>query len=224
MKSMSSGTFSIKWEHLQLLPRLSFTYASYPDEDVEVLPEFNHKRMFGNTTSWVEVAEMLGMPQARIYTHKQLSDGQDERDGFPCGYSCEQVLQCKQLLIELPVAMKVIFQYRTFEPGTYLLKNSSTLFRMKLWKNYLYLLPVIKHIEELSSEEWIEQLHVMACNLVGEENPYQMLLESLSSMLPDATSAPKWSKIALSELNRLIAVNWDPSTGRVPSLTEAPEV
>lgn len=217
--------FTLCEEHLTLLARLSYTYSFFDPcayENDIVLPDFDNKRLFGNTTSWMEVAELLGMEPVRQYTHRELLEGKDETDGFPGGYDPAQRMTCLLRIVELPVAMSVIFQYKTFEPGTYEMDRGIAA-RYYRARNYTYLLPVIRHIEELSGGSNYH-LHDLAANACfdAEESPYTQLLRSLSVSGEGLEPMPEWRDIARRELVRCSAAVWSPLTGRVPTLTEAP--
>lgn len=142
-------TFTLCDYHIKLLERMNIGILFGTAYGEHVIPRIDSKRLFGNPTDWKEVADIL-----------ELNPEDDNK------YSEQQILFCKRAMIELVLAMNVIFKYKTFKTGTYSLnKIGSSYFSYRSARNYLYVEPLILWVEQESHQGRIENLRMFATNI-----------------------------------------------------------
>lgn len=185
--------FKLKKEHVRLLPSLNFRFIQEPYGN-ELIPQFDMKRLFGDPTGWETTARLLDMvPQ----------DGEE--------YTEKQILTCKKLVIELILAMEVVFKYRTFEPGRYLIhKINSSYLSYRAARNYLYvegfLNDVTKPLDEWQQKKLKELAYNINCDLDDRLEVYKQFLKILTFHDPKyKEKMPSWIVDIAEKLEVLIA-------------------
>lgn len=142
-------TFTLCDYHIKLLERMNIGILFGTAYGEHVIPRIDSKRLFGNPTGWEEAANILDL---------KPNDGDQ--------YSEEQIFFCKRAMIELVLAMNVIFKYKTFKIGTYSLnKIESSYYSYRSARNYLYVEPLVLWVEQESHQRKIESLRMFAANI-----------------------------------------------------------
>lgn len=98
---MKTVKFELTAEHVKLIGELAFEVCTDAYDDA-LIPGISRKRPFGNGWAIASVLDLLG-----------CECGGDRK------YKEEDTEKARELLIELPVALEIVTQYRTFEPGVY---------------------------------------------------------------------------------------------------------
>lgn len=97
----------------------------------------------------------------------------DEESGE---YAAEDIEKAEMLIIELPVALQIVMQNHTFEPGEYEVGEYSTAyFNYVHIRNYHALKSPIAEIEEKYKDcDQMERLHEVCMNVSGD-NPWKVI-------------------------------------------------
>ena len=97
----------------------------------------------------------------------------DEESGE---YAAEDIEKAEMLIIELPVALQIVMQNHTFEPGEYEVgEYSSAYFNYVHIRNYHALKSPIAEIEEKYKDcDQMERLHEVCMNVSGD-NPWKVI-------------------------------------------------
>lgn len=127
----SKITFTLKEEHIKLIERLNFKVYADTEYDDPFIPGIDRKRPFGNSGVVYDVMQILGY------------EPDEEGD-----YKEEDTNKAEDLLVELPLALKVVVTNRTFQPGVYEVDRHGTYFQYKLMRNYKALKGALKEAEE----------------------------------------------------------------------------
>lgn len=158
--------FELKDEHFELLSQLNIRGDFYPCSELGVYPAIDIKRLFGNSSTWEDVAEILKIKPERTYTEDDIYTGKDIEEGYPYGYSPKQVLECKLWIVELIPAIDIIFKKRTFTTGLHEIEPYGTYYNYQHARNYILLHSFIREIEKKYNKE-ISVLHDIAMNISG---------------------------------------------------------
>lgn len=123
-------------------------------------PAIDVKRPFGNSGPTTNVCEIMGWHC-------------DEESGE---YAAEDIEKAEMLIIELPVALQIVMQNHTFEPGEYEVgEYSSAYFNYVHIRNYHALKSPIAEIEEKYKDcDQMERLHEVCMNVSGD-NPWKVI-------------------------------------------------
>lgn len=152
---MCKVKFELKQEHIDLISELNFQgLVSTEGSEIEYIPAINYKRPFGNSEVTYDVLERLG-----------LTDENGE-------YTDANRKRAEQLIIELPMALEIIVQNKTFEPGEYEVDRHSTYYLYKGQCNLHFWQDAIKKFRETYGDE--ERL-VSLCMNFCDDNPYRLL-------------------------------------------------
>lgn len=162
--------FTLQNEHLLLMKRLSFGYSLNTEYDDLVIPTIERKRPFGNSDIVYDVCEILS------YDRNEVGSFSDEKR-----------LQAIQYIIELPIAMCVVFHYQKFDLGEYELPSdmiSVIYYRYTCVRNYIELQPALQLIKEQLAdmpdfERHYKRLNEIALTINKGDNPIDKLLENL---------------------------------------------
>lgn len=155
--------FELKEEHIKLITNLNFKVCVGTEYGDEYIPVIDRKRPFGNSGATNSVMEIMGW----------LCDEKTEE------YRLEDVEKAEMLLIELPVALEIVTQNRTFAPGIYEVEEYSTYFNYMHTKNYHALKPALKEVEETAVKtaddiKTMEKLHEICMNVQGDD-PWKVI-------------------------------------------------
>lgn len=187
-------SFTLKEEHLKLLEQLNINYSYGTPYGGTVIPQINDKRLFGNSTGWEEVAEILKLEP-------------ENKDG----YSEQQILTCKLLIVELGMALSMIFKNRTIKTGTYSITDIDwNYYSYRNARNYLYVESFVQKIEE-EQQEKIPRLRSVArgidCDEEDELEIYKTFYTQLSFGNPEEMKAQNipWLTSTLEKLEDLIS-------------------
>lgn len=155
--------FELKAEHIKLISHLNFKVSVNTLYGDKYIPAIERKRPFGNSGATHSVMEILGW-----YSDEETGE-----------YRQEDEAKAEMLLIELPLAMEVVTQNLTFEPGTYEVGEYSAYFNYRHILNYHALRDVLKEIEETvvtttDDAEQMENLHIVCMNVSGD-NPWKVI-------------------------------------------------
>ncbi len=162
MAEKEKPKFTLKEEHIRLIGRLNFKV--YPDTEYNdpFIPEIDRKRPFGNSDALHDVLDIL----------------ECERDEEGC-CSAEDVDHAEDLLVELPLALEVIVQNRTFTPGTYEVEGYGTYSNYRMMRNYKVLKGVLSEIRETlrktgKDRRRVEMLRTLCMNVM-EDDPWRII-------------------------------------------------
>lgn len=155
--------FELRQEHIDLISNLNFKTEVRTVYDDRYIPAIDRKRPFGNSGATSSVMEIMGWH----------CDEETEE------YRPEDVEKAEMLLIELPVALEIVTQNRTFTPGTYEVGDYSAYFNYMHIKNYHALKEPLKEVEETAVKttddaESMEKLHEICMNVHGED-PWKVI-------------------------------------------------
>ena len=101
--------FTLTEEHLKLLENACVGW-----QDCETgAPEIDPKRPYGNSSVWLDVAEILGKPLPE--------DGDESASGQHLERSTRE--ECERLHRETETALEIVLTTRSFLPGRYVLAN-----------------------------------------------------------------------------------------------------
>lgn len=152
---MCKVKFELKQEHIDLISELNFKgIVSTEGSEIEYRPAIDYKRPFGNSGVTYDVLQMLGLT---------------DDDG---NYTDVDRKRAEQLIIELPVALEIIVQNRTFEPGEYEVDRYSAYYSYIGQRNLHFWREAIKKFREIHGDE--EHL-VSLCMNFCDDNPYRLL-------------------------------------------------
>lgn len=165
------NSFKLTEEHIRLIRRLNFKTIVYNIENIfhteedHIRPNIDQKRPFGNSDVIGDVLSELG--------EKADEEG---------NWSPEQITKAKQILIEIPAALRVILDHETFKPGVYSISRYGY-FNYLFRKNYLALEPALFEMRHWYMGENVENykkyyefLDTSAQNIV-EDDPWVLLKE-----------------------------------------------
>ena len=131
MAGNENPKFTLTEEHIKLAGRLNFKVCPDTEYDDPFIPAIDRKRPFGNSGAVDDVLDILGRKR-------------DEE-----GHCSEaDVSHAEDLLIELPLALEIITQNRTFEPGTYEAERYGAYTQYRMMKNYKALKGALSEIGE----------------------------------------------------------------------------
>lgn len=155
--------FELKQEHIDLISNLNFKCEVNTVYGDKYIPAIDRKRPFGNSGATSNVMEIMGW-----YCNEETGE-----------YRPEDVKKAKMLLIELPVALEIVTQNRTFTPGIYEVGEYSAYFNYKHILNYYALEEPLKEVEETAVKttddaESMEKLHEICINVHGED-PWKVI-------------------------------------------------
>lgn len=153
-------SFELKPEHIKIMTDLNFRISILIDSKDRYRPAIDVKRPFGNSGPTTNVCEIMGWHC-------------DEESGE---YAAEDIEKAEMLIIELPVALQIVMQNHTFEPGEYEVgEYSSAYFNYVHIRNYHALKSPIAEIEEKYKDcDQMERLHEVCMNVSGD-NPWKVI-------------------------------------------------
>ena len=153
-------SFKLKPEHIKIMTDLNFRISILIDSKDRYRPAIDVKRPFGNSGPTTNVCEIMGWHC-------------DEESGE---YAAEDIEKAEMLIIELPVALQIVMQNHTFEPGEYEVgEYSSAYFNYVHIRNYHALKSPIAEIEEKYKDcDQMERLHEVCMNISGD-NPWKVI-------------------------------------------------
>lgn len=153
-------SFKLKPEHIKIMTDLNFRISILIDSKDRYRPAIDVKRPFGNSGPTTNVCEIMGWHC-------------DEESGE---YAAEDIEKAEMLIIELPVALQIVMQNHTFEPGEYEVgEYSSAYFNYVHIRNYHALKSPIAEIEEKYKDcDQMERLHEVCMNVSGD-NPWKVI-------------------------------------------------
>lgn len=153
-------SFKLKPEHIKIMTDLNFRISILLDSKDRYRPAIDIKRPFGNSGPTTNVCEIMGWHC-------------DEESGE---YAAEDIEKAEMLIIELPVALQIVMQNHTFEPGEYEVgEYSSAYFNYVHIRNYHALKSPIAEIEEKYKDcDQMERLHEVCMNVSGD-NPWKVI-------------------------------------------------
>lgn len=153
-------SFELKPEHIKIMTDLNFRISILIDSEDRYRPAIDVKRPFGNSGSTTNVCEIMGWHC-------------DEESGE---YAAEDIEKAEMLIIELPVALQIVMQNHTFEPGEYEVgEYSSAYLNYVHIRNYHALKSPIAEIEEKYKDcDQMERLHEVCMNVSGD-NPWKVI-------------------------------------------------
>ena len=152
--------FELKEEHIKLAAKLHMRVSVDTEYDDSYIPEIDRKRPFGNGGATYSVMEIL--------------EWQRGEDGE---YDEKSVRAAEMLLIELPVALEIIFRNQTFTPGIYEVDEYGAYYNYTHVRNYRLLQKPLKEIESNASEnerKYMHNLREMCMNVSGTD-PYRII-------------------------------------------------
>lgn len=127
-------SFKLKPEHIKIMTDLNFRISILIDSKDRYRPAIDVKRPFGNSGPTTNVCEIMGWH----------CDEESEE------YAAEDIEKAEMLIIELPVALQIVMQNHTFEPGEY-------------------------EVEEKYKDcDQMERLHEVCMNVSGD-NPWKVI-------------------------------------------------
>lgn len=154
---MCQVKFELKQEHIDLITNLNFKgIVSTEYSEIEYRPAIDYKRPFGNSGVTYDVLQRLG-----------LTDDKGE-------YTEAARKRAEQIIIELPVALEIIVQNKTFEPGEYEVDRYSSYYLYKGQRNLHFWQDAIRKFNEIFSDT---ECLVTFCMNCCDENLYQVLKE-----------------------------------------------
>lgn len=161
--------FELKDEHIVLMSQLSFEVACDTVYNDKYIPTINEKRPFGNSGVLHSVLEIL--------------ECACDEDGT---FSKQDVEKAELLIIELPVAVSIVLQNHTFQPGVYDVDKYMPAYdnyhRVKNYKTLRGLLEDAQKIAKTESEiEVVESLKRFAMCII-EDNPHEEMKKILLTM------------------------------------------
>ena len=147
--------FELKQEHIDLISELNFKcLVSTEGNEIEYRPAIDYKRPFGNSGVTYDVLQRLGLTD---------DDGK---------YTDANRKRAEQLIIELPVALEIIVQNKTFVPGEYEVDEHSAYFLYKGHCNLHFWQDAIEKFKET----FCDTGHLVnLCMNHFDENPYRFL-------------------------------------------------
>lgn len=154
--------FTLKEEHIKLIENLNFKVCAETEYNDRYIPGIDRKRPFGNSGATGDVLEILGREC-------------DEEGEF----RKEDIDEAETLLIELPLALTVIVENKTFTPGDYEVERYGTYSQYQRMKNYKALNAALDEVEEAlcrTEEDWerFTQLQEICMNVSGD-NPWDVM-------------------------------------------------
>lgn len=155
--------FELKQEHIDMISNLNFRVSVSTEYNDKYIPIIDRKRPFGNSGITESVLEILG-----CHCSEEIGE-----------YRQTDIDRAETLLIELPVALEIVMQQHTFEPGTYEVSEYSAYFNYRHIRNYKALEKPIKEVSETAcetedSDEYMGRLHEVCMN-VHSDNPWTVI-------------------------------------------------
>lgn len=154
--------FELKPEHIKLMTELNFRSIVSTDSSDRYRPAIDFKRPFGNSGATTNVCEIMGW----------YCDEKSEK------YAPEDIERAETLIIELPVALQIVMQNHTFEPGIYEVgEYSSAYFNYIHIRNYHTLKAPISELEGKYHDcIQIKRLHELCMN-ISSDDPWEVINE-----------------------------------------------
>lgn len=151
--------FKLTEEHIKVMTELNFMTAVFVDSSDRFIPTIDRKRPFGNSGATTNVCEIM----------KWYGNENGE-------YSAEVINKAETLLIELPVALQIVMQNHTFEPGEYEVEEySSAYFNYIHMRNYHALKETLAEVEKkCEGHPSLKRLHEVCMNVFGDD-PWKVI-------------------------------------------------
>lgn len=149
--------FTLKEEHIRLIENLNFKVYAETEYDDRYIPGIDRKRPFGNGGATGDVLEILGREC-------------DEEGEF----RKEDIDEAETLLIELPLALEVVVENKTFTPGDYEVERHGAYCQYRLMKNYKALHAALDEVEETlcrteEDRKMFSRLQEICMNVFGDD-------------------------------------------------------
>lgn len=170
---MDSKKFMLKKEHIMLAEALNFTIATNNKYNNKYVPGISMTRPFGNSHVLYNVMDRLGM----------LNEKGE--------YSQEDAEIAEMLLIELPVALEIILQQKTFKPGMYEVSPCGAYLEYETALSYKMLEPLLEIVQKeirtnpLFKHNKDHMLHIVkyiALNIRNLNNPYKDFTKAVETL------------------------------------------
>lgn len=166
MKNMLKSEFELKAEHITILKDLCIKYHFETAYDEYLVPRIDVKRPFGNSGVLYDIAGKLGW---------------DVPEDDEAAYE-DVMKRAQNILLEIPVALEIILNQHTFEPGIYEVDGYGAYFEYKIARNFLILKDAYEECMTIpiSCKERIE---TMFKNIIdANTNPFENILSQLKDM------------------------------------------
>ncbi len=154
--------FTLKEGHIKLIENLNFKVCAETEYGDRYIPGIDRKRPFGNDGAILDVLRILG------YRYNEYDEFHEE-----------DVNEAEELLIELPLALTVVAENKTFTPGDYEVDRYGTYSQYRRMKNYKVLHAALDEAEETlcrteEDRKRFTQLQEICMNVSGD-NPWDVI-------------------------------------------------
>jgi hypothetical protein len=161
-QGQDSAIFTLKEELIKMIENLNFRVYAATEYDDRYIPGIDRKRPFGNSGVTGDVLEILG---------RECDEEGEFRE--------EDIDEAENLLIELPLALTVVVENKTFTPGDYEVKRYVSYSRYQRMKNYKALHAALDEAEETlcqteEDRKRFIQLQEICMNVSGD-NPWDVM-------------------------------------------------